>query len=1021
MDTAKFFSMVDPIVFPEPEGGTVQVCPGITYPRPIPPELAQISTMSHENPLLQRWEEVESDSSGDLATGDDWIIAPSRSLSACTQAQQIPRHITSTKVCGVVSTLCVDSYTYLSAIKALYDQPTDNIMLNGKGAIPHLDHKMEAPVNWTAIEPRLFSLQPRPFSLLVQTLAKPDVDLHGTLHGAPGLQLDPSDPQCTKEKDGPWRGHCRGGSGHGTLRHDLTSLATCPNRTWIPCYQASQRSNSRLPSSLGRRRSTANMLSCFSTSRGRSLRTPGRESLCERLRRRLTPSRHRRPRCGSDSAVTNTLGKVSPGRATTDEEKPTYPCEVSSSPNTNGTTKRMIPEQVSPCQETPSSSGQLSPEPGTKILESRGSPGREKELTATGPRETLRNLVYVHPDPVTTGNHFGGSSAELRPAWSVHAVRPHSLPEPFVPVFLGSEPYYGPFLPSTSTTHTSTRQALMMGRDITAPRLGTSISFVDLCDEVQHMWCLDNKQLFATKRVEEEEDPSTVSPQWELEEDVRLSELKKEDELLIHASPCAPEHPNVPCLEDQSIHRRAAGLWRKFSCANGHTFQAKRFSRRSHCAVCTDRVGGLGRQVYKCIDCKLMVHKKCHTLVTSGCGQHSLPPEPMMPTIEPPTAPDPAQTVNPSNPSRQDGVEQVAEGKEALNTRESSKASSSLGLEDFNLLRVIGRGSYAKVILVQLQKTDRMYAMKVVKKNRVNIHRVQTEKRVLEQVSSHPFLVGLHSCFQTESRLIFVLDYVNGGDLMFHMQQQRILAEPHARFYSAEISLAFNYLHQRGILYRNLKLDNLLLDSEGHIQLTDYCVCKEGLGPGDVTGTFCGTANYLAPEIIRGEEYGFSVDWWTLGVLMFEMMVGRSPFYVAENSDSPDEKSVAYLLQLIVESKIHIPCCLSVEAASVLQSFLNKDPKERLGSHPETGFVDIQGHAFFQNVDWDMLEQKRVVPPFKPTISGEFGVDNFDPQFTNEPVQITPDDKDVVRKIDGCEFAGFEYINPLSMYEEEWV
>uniref|UniRef100_A0A8D2D1U3 protein kinase C n=1 Tax=Sciurus vulgaris TaxID=55149 RepID=A0A8D2D1U3_SCIVU len=194
-----------------------------------------------------------------------------------------------------------------------------------------------------------------------------------------------------------------------------------------------------------------------------------------------------------------------------------------------------------------------------------------------------------------------------------------------------------------------------------------------------------------------------------------------------------------------------------------------------------------------------------------------------------------------------------------------------LGLQDFDLLRVIGRGSYAKVLLVRLKKTDRIYAMK-------DIDWVQTEKHVFEQASSHPFLVGLHSCFQTESKLFFVIEYVNGGDLMFHMQRQRKLPEEHARFYSAEISLALNYLHERGIIYRDLKLDNVLLDSEGHIKLTDYGMCKEGLWPGDTTSTFCGTPNYIAPEILRGEDYGFSVDWWALGVLMFEMMAGRSPF-----------------------------------------------------------------------------------------------------------------------------------------------
>ncbi|GLD50886.1 protein kinase C iota type [Lates japonicus] len=400
----------------------------------------------------------------------------------------------------------------------------------------------------------------------------------------------------------------------------------------------------------------------------------------------------------------------------------------------------------------------------------------------------------------------------------------------------------------------------------------------------------------------------------------------------------------------------------------------------------TTQSGVLGRQNYKCINCKLLVHKKCHKLVAIGSRRAD---------------------------------------DQARSSRDTGKSPSSLGLADFDLLRVIGRGSYAKVLLVQLKKTERIYAMKVVKKELVNddedIDWVQTEKHVFEQASNHPFLVGLHSCFQTESRLFFVIEYVNGGDLMFHMQRQRKLPEEHARFYSAEISLALNYLHERGIIYRDLKLDNVLLDSEGHIKLTDYGMCKEGLRPGDTTSTFCGTPNYIAPEILRGEDYGFSVDWWALGVLMFEMMAGRSPFDIVGSSDNPDQNTEDYLFQVILEKQIRIPRSLSVKAASVLKGFLNKDPKERLGCHPQTGFADIMGHPFFRNVDWDLLEQKQVVPPFKPNISGEFGLDNFDAQFTNEPIQLTPDDDDVVKKIDQSEFEGFEYINPLLMSAEECV
>ncbi|EMP25960.1 Protein kinase C zeta type [Chelonia mydas] len=379
----------------------------------------------------------------------------------------------------------------------------------------------------------------------------------------------------------------------------------------------------------------------------------------------------------------------------------------------------------------------------------------------------------------------------------------------------------------------------------------------------------------------------------------------------------------------ESIYRRGARRWRKLYRVNGHLFQAKRFNRRAYCGQCSERIWGLGRQGYKCINCKLLVHKRCHILVPLTCKRHM-------------------------------DIKPVIDGMDGI------KISQGLGLQDFDLIRVIGRGSYAKVLLVRLKKNDQIYAMKVVKKELVHddedIDWVQTEKHVFEQASSNPFLVGLHSCFQTTSR-----------------------------FYAAEICIALNFLHERGIIYRDLKLDNVLLDAEGHIKLTDYGMCKEGLGPGDTTSTFCGTPNYIAPEILRGEEYGFSVDWWALGVLMFEMMAGRSPFDII--TDNPDMNTEDYLFQVILEKPIRIPRFLSVKASHVLKGFLNKDPKERLGCQPQTGFSDIKSHTFFRSIDWDLLEKKQAIPPFQPQITDDYGLDNFDTQFTSEPVQLTPDDE----------------------------
>ncbi|XP_072755924.1 atypical protein kinase C isoform X3 [Anoplolepis gracilipes] len=514
--------------------------------------------------------------------------------------------------------------------------------------------------------------------------------------------------------------------------------------------------------------------------------------------------------------------------------------------------------------------------------------------------------------------------------------------------------------------------------------------------------------------------------------------------------PNVPPAPGMPCQgEDRNIYRRGARRWRKLYRVNGHIFQAKRFNRRAFCAFCQDRIWGLGRQGFKCIQCKLLVHKKCHKVVRKPClsqqqqqqqqlqsaesqtidrnGDQQLDPYPCDPTshLEDEISESP---IIEEHSRDQIGSE---EGEELpLDTLNEGDTSNDMqrqySLNDFELIRVIGRGSYAKVLMVELKRTKRIYAMKVIKKSLVtddeDIDWVQTEKHVFETASNHPFLVGLHSCFQTPSRLFFVIEFVRGGDLMFHMQRQRRLPEDHARFYVAEISLALNFLHEKGIIYRDLKLDNVLLDHEGHVKLTDYGMCKEGIREGDNTGTFCGTPNYIAPEILRGEEYSFSVDWWALGVLLYEMLAGRSPFDLTGAAEEPDKNTEDFLFQVILEKTIRIPRSLTVKAASVLRGFLCKDPAERLGCGKRpSGFLDIVAHPFFKAIDWEMLEQKQVTPPYKPRLDSDRDLANFPPEFTDEEVRLTPDDPKLIEKIDQSEFDGFEYVNPLLMSLEDCV
>ncbi|XP_031783603.1 atypical protein kinase C isoform X2 [Nasonia vitripennis] len=517
--------------------------------------------------------------------------------------------------------------------------------------------------------------------------------------------------------------------------------------------------------------------------------------------------------------------------------------------------------------------------------------------------------------------------------------------------------------------------------------------------------------------------------------------------------PNVPPAPGMPCQgEDRNIYRRGARRWRKLYRVNGHIFQAKRFNRRAFCAYCQDRIWGLGRQGFKCIQCKLLVHKKCHKVVRKPClsqqqqqstgtlgeqqsgERNGEQTQPDSPQSSPPGGghhheDESAETSTAEEHAYRNRAASDVEGEElALDEMAGAEGASDrqYSLSDFELIRVIGRGSYAKVLMVELKQTKRIYAMKVIKKALVtddeDIDWVQTEKHVFETASNHPFLVGLHSCFQTPSRLFFVIEFVRGGDLMFHMQRQRRLPEEHARFYAAEISLALNFLHTKGIIYRDLKLDNVLLDHEGHVKLTDYGMCKEGVREGDTTATFCGTPNYIAPEILRGEDYGFSVDWWALGVLVYEMLAGRSPFDIAGASENPDQNTEDYLFQVILQKTIRIPRSLSVKATSVLKGFLCKDPAERLGcGRSPNAFLDIMTHPFFKAIDWDMLEQKQVTPPYKPQLDSDRDLANFPPEFTDEPVYLTPDDPRVIDRIDQTEFEGFEYVNPLLMSLEDCV
>ena len=274
-----------------------------------------------------------------------------------------------------------------------------------------------------------------------------------------------------------------------------------------------------------------------------------------------------------------------------------------------------------------------------------------------------------------------------------------------------------------------------------------------------------------------------------------------------------------------------------------------------------------------------------------------------------------------------------------------------VGVEDFDLLTVIGKGSFGKVLQVRKRDTGQIYAMKVLNKAQIlergEMEHTKSEKSILQKLQS-PFLVCLHFTFQTSDKLYFIMDYVNGGELFYHLQKERKFDAERVRFYCAEIVLGLAYLHSKGILYRDLKPENVLLTGAGHICMTDFGISKEGLtAADDRTATFCGTPEYLAPEVLEGNGYGKPVDWWSFGTLMYEMLTGLPPFY---------SQDVQVMYQKIMTAKLVIPETISSDAASLLRGLLERDPAKRL-QDPEV----IKAHPYFKSVDWKAMTRKVIL------------------------------------------------------------
>ncbi|KAI4353567.1 hypothetical protein L6164_002506 [Bauhinia variegata] len=328
----------------------------------------------------------------------------------------------------------------------------------------------------------------------------------------------------------------------------------------------------------------------------------------------------------------------------------------------------------------------------------------------------------------------------------------------------------------------------------------------------------------------------------------------------------------------------------------------------------------------------------------------------------------------------------------------------SISIEDFEILKVVGQGAFAKVYQVKKKGTSEIFAMKVMRKDKImeknHAEYMKAERDILTK-TEHPFIVQLRYSFQTKYRLYLVLDFVNGGHLFFQLYHQGLFREDLARIYAAEIVSAVSHLHANGIMHRDLKPENILLDADGHVMLTDFGLAKQ-FEDNTRSNSMCGTIEYMAPEIILGKGHDKAADWWSVGILLFEMLTGKPPF-CGGNREKVQQK--------IIKEKIKLPAFLSSEAHALLKGLLQKEACKRLGNGPR-GSQEIKGHKWFKSINWRKLEAREIQPSFRPEVAGKQCIANFEKCWTDMPVVDSP----AASPNGGNPFMGFTYVRPAASF-----
>ncbi|KAA0721139.1 Protein kinase C theta type [Triplophysa tibetana] len=483
----------------------------------------------------------------------------------------------------------------------------------------------------------------------------------------------------------------------------------------------------------------------------------------------------------------------------------------------------------------------------------------------------------------------------------------------------------------------------------------------------------------------------------------------------------------------------------RFKIDMPHRFKVYNYKSPTFCEHCGTLLWGIARQGLKCEECGMNIHHKCQRKVANLCGVNQKLMAEALAMIESaqqargsqnneivgregPVAvsqagvtrepsgclPNPSFSPAPALPRKeQQGIawDTPTEGRrpslpeetEPLYATPRKEHHAKFTLDNFILHKMLGKGSFGKVFLAEMKGAGQFFAVKALKKDVVlmddDVECTMVEKRVLSLAWEHPFLTHLYCTFQTKENLFFVMEYLNGGDLMFHIQTCHRFDLPRSTFYAAEIICGLQFLHSKGIVYRDLKLDNILLDIEGHIKIADFGMCKENMFEEARTCTFCGTPDYIAPEILLGQKYGTSVDWWSFGVLLYEMLIGQSPFH------GQDEEE---LFQSIRTDDPCYPRWLTRDTRDLLVKLFVREPERRLGVKG-----NIRQHVFFRDTDWNALENRQVEPPFRPTVKSPSDCSNFDKEFINEKPRLSIADRTLINSVDQSMFNNFSFINPV--------